>query len=130
MIEMLAQGSRSAGEIAARFRISAPAVSQHLKALRETRLVRVEARGQQRIYTLAPDGFRPIDDWLARHIRFWSGRLDRLEAAVAQASSAATLNVADSRKSPPVPLRPKSGRHSRPRVASPAPAQTRKRTKS
>ncbi|MGB6686681.1 MAG: metalloregulator ArsR/SmtB family transcription factor, partial [Terracidiphilus sp.] len=85
IIELLAQGRRSAGDIAARFPISAPAVSQHLKTLRKTRLVHVEIRGQQRIYALAPDGFREIDEWLGRHVRFWNSRLDRLESAIAQA---------------------------------------------
>jgi len=87
MVELLAQGSRSAGEIAARFDISAPAVSQHLKALRESRLVQVEVRGQKRIYTLSPEGFCEIDDWMARHARFWINRLDRLGAAMAMAVS-------------------------------------------
>jgi DNA-binding transcriptional ArsR family regulator len=92
MLEMLASGSQSAGEIAEKFAISAPAVSQHLKTLREARLVRVEVRGQQRIYSIAREGFKEVDDWMARHVRFWNQRLDRLEAVLAEAAKSNTKN--------------------------------------
>ncbi len=112
MVELLAQGSRSAGEIAARFAISAPAVSQHLKTLRETRLVRVDVRGQHRIYTLAPEGFREIDDWLARTVRFWSGRLDRLGEVIEKSGNSA------SHAAQPLPAPAKSSPHVTPRRRS------------
>ncbi len=82
MIELLASGPRPAGAIADEFRISAPAVSQHLKTLREAGLVRVEIDGQKRIYSLDPAGLAEIDQWLERVRTFWSGRLDSLEAAL------------------------------------------------
>ena len=56
--------------------MTAPAVSQHLKVLREARLVDVRVEAQRRIYTLNPLGLAEIDDWLARVRRFWSERLD------------------------------------------------------
>jgi len=83
MVELLSAGPRSAGVIAAEFELSAPAVSQHLKALREAGLVKVEVDGQRRIYSLDPAGLAEMDDWL-NHVRgFWSDRLDRLQSAIA-----------------------------------------------
>lgn len=82
ILELLARSPRPSGAIAARFELSAPAVSQHLKALREAGLVRVEVEGQRRIYSLDPDGLAAVDAWIARVRGFWSGRLDALEAAL------------------------------------------------
>jgi DNA-binding transcriptional ArsR family regulator len=77
--ELLAAGERAAGEIAGQFEVSAPAISQHLKALREAGLVRVRAEAQRRIYSLDPQGLREVDAWLNEMRAFWSGRLDSLE---------------------------------------------------
>lgn len=79
IVEMLAGQELSAGEIGAGFEISAPAVSQHLKVLKEASIVRVRIDGQRRIYTLDPDGFDEIERWLANVRRFWLPRLDELE---------------------------------------------------
>ena len=84
IVEMLAAGERSAGDIAREFDVSAPAISQHLKVLRQARLVRVRAEAQRRIYTLDEAGIGEIDAWLRNIRRFWSGRLDALEAALRQ----------------------------------------------
>ena len=84
IVELLGRGPQSAGELAGRFALSAPAVSQHLKALREAGLVRVAVDGQRRIYSLDPDGLAEIETWIGEVRRFWSGRLDALEAALAQ----------------------------------------------
>jgi DNA-binding transcriptional ArsR family regulator len=83
IVEMLAAGERSAGEIAERFEVSAPAISQHLKVLREARLVTVRAEAQRRIYALDADGIGAIDAWLAQIRRFWSTSLDALERQLA-----------------------------------------------
>ena len=79
IIEMLAAGERGAGDIAAQFAMSGPAVSQHLKVLREAGLVTVRAEAQRRIYALDPKGFDALEEWLRRIRRFWGGRLDELE---------------------------------------------------
>jgi DNA-binding transcriptional ArsR family regulator len=84
IIELLGAGERMAGDIGARFPISAPAVSQHLKALREAGLVRVRIDGQRRIYSLDPAGFDEMEQWFARVRGFWGGRLDALERALEQ----------------------------------------------
>ena len=79
IVEMLAARELSAGEIARRFDMTAPAVSQHLKLLREAGLVQVRRDAQRRIYALDPAGLAELDAWLARFRRFWSGRLDALQ---------------------------------------------------
>jgi DNA-binding transcriptional ArsR family regulator len=84
MLELLGGEERPAGAIAASFDMSAPAVSQHLKALREAGLVRVTVDGQRRVYSLDPDGLAAIDAWIERVRTDWSRRLDALEAALAK----------------------------------------------
>ena len=82
MLEMLGQGPLAAGRLAAAFELSAPAVSQHLKALREAGLVRVEPSGASRIYSLDRRGLAEIDVWIGRVRGEWKQRLDRLDAAL------------------------------------------------
>jgi DNA-binding transcriptional ArsR family regulator len=79
ILEMLSKGSLSSGEIAARFKVSAPAVSQHLQALLKARLVRVQARAQRRIYELDREGVEEVSEWVGRIRLFWGRRLDTLE---------------------------------------------------
>ena len=79
IVELLARGERSAGEIADEFDVSQPAISQHLKALREAGLVQMRAEAQRRIYALDPAGLAEIDTWLECVRRFWPARLDALE---------------------------------------------------
>jgi DNA-binding transcriptional ArsR family regulator len=80
IVEMLANRELSSGEIAKRFDMTAPAVSQHLKLLRQAGLVQVRRDAQRRIYALDPAGLAELDAWLARFRRFWAERLDALEA--------------------------------------------------
>jgi DNA-binding transcriptional ArsR family regulator len=79
IVEMLAGGELAAGTIADRFAISAPAISQHLKVLKDARLVRARILAQHRIYALDPTGFAEVERWLAGIRRFWEPRLDALE---------------------------------------------------
>lgn len=76
IVEMLAAGPMAAGEIAGRFRLSAPAVSQHLKTLKDARLVTVKPLAQKRIYALNHEGVDELADWIARIRAFWNPRLD------------------------------------------------------
>jgi|SRR3954471_10617323 DNA-binding transcriptional ArsR family regulator len=82
IVEMLASGALSSGEIAGRFSLSPPAISQHLKALKEAKLVTVRADKQKRIYALDPQGVGEIAEWVDRIKAFWNPRLDALEAAL------------------------------------------------
>jgi DNA-binding transcriptional ArsR family regulator len=79
IIEMLARGPLSAGEIAARFTISPSAVSQHLKVLRTAKLVRARVAAQQRIYELDTGGLAEIESWLDAVGPLWQKRLEALE---------------------------------------------------
>lgn len=83
IIELLAQGEQTAGEIADHFPISGPAVSQHLKVLRESNLVTVRVDAQRRIYALNLVGLAQVDAWMAQVRGFWSARLDALAAQLA-----------------------------------------------
>jgi DNA-binding transcriptional ArsR family regulator len=82
ILELLADGERSAGEIGAivqrEFGISQPAVSQHLRVLRESGFVTVRAAGTRRLYAVDPTPLRQVDDWLAPYRRFWMSKLEAL----------------------------------------------------
>ncbi len=79
IVELLARGDRTAGELVKAFDISAPAISQHLNVLREAGLVRTRAVGQMRIQSLNPEGLDQVGAWLEKTRSFWSRRLDALE---------------------------------------------------
>jgi DNA-binding transcriptional ArsR family regulator len=79
IVEMLAASELPAGEIARRFDMTPPAISQHLKLLRTAGLVSVRRDAQRRIYALDPSGLAELDAWLARYRRFWHDRLATLE---------------------------------------------------
>ena len=68
-----------AGDIAKRFDMSPPAVSQHLNMLKRAHLVRAHVEAQRRIYELDPAGFTELEQWLGGIKQFWHGRLDALE---------------------------------------------------
>jgi len=83
-IMMLLNGSvLSAGEIAERFDVSRPAVSRHLRVLREAGLVVDEVRGRQRLYRLDTSPLAPLEAWLAQlRADVWSQHMDALETEV------------------------------------------------
>ena len=88
LLELMAEGERSAGEIGAivqdEFGISQPAVSQHLKVLRESGFASVRAEGTRRLYAVAAEPLREIDAWLTPYRRFWDNRLDALATELAR----------------------------------------------
>jgi len=86
IVEMLAGGALSSGEIAGRFDLSAPAISQHLKTLKTAKLVLVHAQKQKRIYQLNPEGVAEVAAWVDRIRAFWNPKLDALEAALKKES--------------------------------------------
>jgi DNA-binding transcriptional ArsR family regulator len=79
LLELLATGERSAGELAAEFDISRPGVSRHLRVLREAGLVRARGEGQRRLYSVDPGPLDEVDAWLASWRGFWAQRLDALD---------------------------------------------------
>lgn len=82
IIQSLAGGESSFGDIAGQFEMSRPAVSQHLKVLREAGLVAVRKDAQRRIYRIEASGLREVDEWLEKVRHFWGERLDDLERAL------------------------------------------------
>jgi DNA-binding transcriptional ArsR family regulator len=88
IVELLAERERNAGEIAAEFSVSRPAVSRHLRILREHGLVQARTAGQQRIYSLDPGPLAELDDWLGRYRTFWTNRLDALDTEIRRARRA------------------------------------------
>lgn len=67
IVELLGTRPMTAGEIAAKFDVSRPAVSRHLRVLREAGLVTVEGSAQHRVYSLASEPLLELEDWLIRH---------------------------------------------------------------
>jgi len=87
ILELLAEGEHAAGAVTeavrAEFGISQPAVSQHLRVLREAGFARVRPEGARRLYAVRPDALRDVDAWLDRFRRFWSPHLDALATELA-----------------------------------------------
>jgi len=84
IVEMLAERERDAGELASAFPVTRPAVSRHLRVLRQAGLVQVRPEAQRRVYVLDP---RPLEDlahWLDQYRQFWGQRLDALETELAR----------------------------------------------
>jgi DNA-binding transcriptional ArsR family regulator len=80
IIEMLAsQGPLSATAISDRFDVSPPAISQHLKVLREAELVQMEKRRQQRIYRINPAAMLELEEWANQIAQLWNQRFDALD---------------------------------------------------
>lgn len=88
ILELLADGELSAGEVAAvvrdEFGISQPAVSQHLKVLREHGFATVRAEGTRRLYAVDPTGLREVDAWVEQFRVFWEHKLDALGTEIAR----------------------------------------------
>ncbi len=81
ILDILKCGKRPAGELVAAFpRLPQPAVSRHLRILREAGLVSVIPIAQQRVYSLRPEKLQEVDAWVSLYRDFWSERLDSLEA--------------------------------------------------
>jgi DNA-binding transcriptional ArsR family regulator len=99
ILELLADGEQAAGEIGAvvqqEFGISQPAVSQHLRVLREQGFATVRAAGVRRLYAVDASPLQEVDQWLQPYRRFWGPRLDALGVEVARgkrARRASSLN--------------------------------------
>jgi DNA-binding transcriptional ArsR family regulator len=88
LLELLSRGELSAGELTAvaqeRFGISQPAVSQHLRVLRDNGFATVRPDGARRLYAVDDTALREVDDWLQRFRRFWTPHLDALGTEIAR----------------------------------------------
>ncbi len=82
IVELLADGERSAGEIASHFSTSRPGISRHLRVLHEHGLVTARQTGTRRLYSLDPAPLEEMDEWLERYRCFWTNRLDALDTEI------------------------------------------------
>lgn len=80
ILDLLAGAERPVGELVEELALSQPAVSKHLRILREAGLVQARGDAQRRLYSVRPEPLRAIDVWLAPYRRMWASRLDDLEA--------------------------------------------------
>jgi DNA-binding transcriptional ArsR family regulator len=78
LLDRLAAGEESMMNLAESFAISLPAVSQHLKVLREAGMVGERREGRMRVYTLVPGPLREVYDWASHYEHFWQTRLRKL----------------------------------------------------
>jgi DNA-binding transcriptional ArsR family regulator len=79
ILELLRDGERHVGELVDELRLSQPAVSKHLRVLKEAGLVDVRADAQRRLYRIRPEPLAELDAWLEPYRRMWRASLDRLE---------------------------------------------------
>jgi DNA-binding transcriptional ArsR family regulator len=79
ILDLLRDEERSVGQLVDQLALSQPAVSKHLRVLREAGLVTVRVDAQRRCYRLRLDPLRELDDWLAPYRRLWADSLDALE---------------------------------------------------
>jgi DNA-binding transcriptional ArsR family regulator len=87
IIDLLAREKLNAGAIAGEFDVSRPAISRHLRVLRESGIVSVEEQAQQRIYRLNPERLSEIAQWVARYTTFWNDHLEQLARHVERGES-------------------------------------------
>jgi DNA-binding transcriptional ArsR family regulator len=79
MLDLLAEADHSVNAMAGHFKMSRPAVSQHLRVLLDSGLVTEERHGRERRYHFVPERLGPVRDWIALYERFWDDRLQRLQ---------------------------------------------------
>lgn len=84
ILELLRDGERPVGELADRLQLSQPAVSKHLRILREAGLVEARVDAQRRLYRIRPEPLAELDDWLTPYRKLWTTHLDRLEEHLRQ----------------------------------------------
>ena len=79
ILDLLRDGERPVGELVDRLGVSQPAVSKHLRVLRDAGLVEARPVAQRRLYRIRPEPLAELDDWLASYRELWTTHLDRLE---------------------------------------------------
>ncbi|RCK71533.1 ArsR family transcriptional regulator [Desertihabitans brevis] len=104
ILELLAEGEQTSGAITevirAEFGISQPAVSQHLRVLRDSGFASVKADGARRVYAVEPAPLGEVDAWLDRFRRIWDQHLDALETELARGRRAARTQPAPDQPGP------------------------------
>ncbi|SBT42510.1 ArsR/SmtB family transcription factor [Micromonospora auratinigra] len=105
ILELLARGEQTAGALGAtvqqEFGISQPAVSQHLRVLRENGFTTVRPEGTRRLYAVDPGPLRQVDEWLAGFRRFWTPPLEALATELARGRRERRLPAGDTEERTP-----------------------------
>ena len=78
VLDLLSDGERNVNDLVGRFRMTQPAMSQHLRVLRRAGLVSDRRVGRERIYRIRPDRLKPVVDWVGQYERFWKRKLRTL----------------------------------------------------
>jgi DNA-binding transcriptional ArsR family regulator len=84
ILDELLNGERPVNDLVTRLSMSQPAVSKHLRVLRDAGLVAVRADGQRRLYRLRPESLIELDNWLEPYRQMWRSSLDKLEVHLAE----------------------------------------------
>ncbi len=92
IIEALRGGERQVNDVVETLEIKQSGVSRHLRILLETGFVQVRPEGQRRLYSLRPEPFRELEDWVASYHGLWEARMDRFGEAVAKKKRARRRN--------------------------------------
>jgi DNA-binding transcriptional ArsR family regulator len=79
ILDLLRDGERPVGELVDQLRLSQPAVSKHLRVLRDAGMVQARVDAQRRLYRIRPEPLAELDAWLATYRRLWTTHLNRLE---------------------------------------------------
>ncbi|WP_319825357.1 metalloregulator ArsR/SmtB family transcription factor [Thalassovita sp.] len=82
--QLMTAGELPAGALVAGADMSGPAMSRHLKVLREAGLIRQRVDGARRLYSVRPEALQAISDWIIQHRQFWESGLDRLHDLLTQ----------------------------------------------
>ena len=80
ILDLLRDAERPVGDLVGILRVSQPAVSKHLRVLRDAGLVEARVDAQRRVYRVRPEPLRQLDDWLAPYRAMWTAHLDALES--------------------------------------------------
>ena len=86
MLDLLAEADHSVNAIAGHFKMSRPAVSQHLRVLLDSGLVTEQRHGRERRYHFVPERLAPVREWIAHYERFWDDHLQRLQRLLSRRS--------------------------------------------
>ena len=110
ILSLLIASQRSVGEIERQLGMPQPAVSKHLRVLREAGFVDSRVDAQRRLYRLKPEPLREVDDWLAPFRRFWSAHIDALERHLDRMDQPRPMKKEDKKKTArqPPPQKPRT----------------------
>jgi len=98
IVELLRSGPRAVNDIGERLRLTQPQVSKHLRVLKESGLVDVEPRAQQRVYELRAQPLRQLHQWLERYRQLWDARFEELDELIDELTRKEKLDDRKKRK--------------------------------